>query len=177
MRTLLRALSPLLGLVVAAIGGFVALEVVNAWVRPSGGPLLLPWQAWQAAVRGWAWASVPVRLIAVALSAAGLLLVVLALRAGRREVRLINPAPEITVTTSPRSLARLVGRQVRELDHVAAATVTATAYKISVRVQTHDADDAARSDIAEAVHTLLAELPLTHTPQVSVAVRNAEKPA
>lgn len=177
MRTLLRVLSPLLGLTVAAVGGFIALEIIWAWGRPADGPLVLPWPAWQATLQGWTWTSTAVRLIAAGLIVAGLLLVVLALRAGRREVRLIEPTPEITVTTSPRSLARLVGHRVRELDHVASASVTATPRKVSVRAASRRPADLAAPGIADAVHTLLSELPLAHTPKVSVAVSNTEKPA
>src|SRR5947209_1867760 len=105
MRILLRLLSPLLGLAAAALGVLVALEVIWAWVRPADGPLVLPWPAWQAILRGWNWTSTPVRLSAVGLITVGLLLLVLALGASRREVRLINLAPDVTVTTSPQSLA------------------------------------------------------------------------
>lgn len=177
MRILLRVLSPLLGLAVAAVGGFVVLEVIWAWAGPAGGPLVLPWPAWQATLQGWTWTSTPVRLIAAGLIVAGLLLLVLALRAGRREVRLIDPAPEITVTTSPRSLARLVGHRVRELDHVATASVTATPRKISVRAASRQPAEAATPGITDAVHTLLSGLPLVHTPRVSVAVSNTKRPA
>lgn len=121
MTILSRVLSPLLGLAVAAIGMLVALEVARAWVRPAGGPLTLPWPQWQATLQGWTWTSTPVRLFAAGLFAAGLLLLVLALRAGSRAVQLINLAPEITVTTSPRSLARLVGSQGRDPDNVSTA--------------------------------------------------------
>ncbi|HKR49338.1 MAG TPA: DUF6286 domain-containing protein [Pseudonocardiaceae bacterium] len=177
MRILLRVLSPMLGLAVAAVGGFVAVEVVWAWLRPFDGPLVLPWPAWQATLQEWTWTSIPVRLAAAGLIVAGLLLGMVALRAGRREVRLIDPAPEITVITSPRSLARLVGHQVRELDHVASASVTATARKISVRAASRQPADTATLGITETVHTLLSELPLLHTPRVSVVVRPTEKPA
>ncbi|MGH3935719.1 MAG: DUF6286 domain-containing protein [Pseudonocardiaceae bacterium] len=177
MRILLRLLSALLGLAVAALGLFAALEVSWAWVRPLDGPLLLPWPVWQATLQGWTWTATPVRLIAAGLIVAGLLLVALALGATRREVRLINPAPEITVATSPRSLARLVGHQVRALDHVASASVTATPHKISVRAASRQPADAAKSGITDTVHALLTELPLTHTPQVSVAVTNTTRPA
>lgn len=176
MRILLRGLSPLLGLAVAALGLFVALEVIWAWVRPADGPLLLPWPAWQAMLQEWAWASAPVRLIAAALIGAGLLLVVLALWSGRREVRLTNPAPEITVITSPRSLARLVGNQVRALDHVASASVTASPRKVSVRAVSGEPADVAEPSITGAVHALLSELPLAQTPQVAVAVTGTGKP-
>lgn len=177
MRILLRVLSPLLGLAVAAVGVFLALEVSTAWVRPGRGPLVLPWPAWQATLEVWTWTSTAVRLIAAGLVAAGLLLLVLALRTGRREVRLINPAPEITVTTSPRSLARLIGNHVRDLDHVASASIAATPRNISVRATSRQPADAAIPGITDAVHTLLSTLPLAHVPRVSVAVNKTEKPA
>jgi uncharacterized protein DUF6286 len=176
MRILLRMLSPLLGLAVAALGTFVALEVIWSWVRGADGHLVVPWRAWQVTLQGWTWTSTPVRLIAAGLIVVGLLLLVLALRSGRREVRLINPAPEITVTTSPQSLARLVGHQVRELDHVASASVTATPRKVSVRAASQQPIDAARAGITDAVQTLLSNLPLARTPQVRVTASNTDKP-
>lgn len=175
MRTLLRVLSPLLGLAVAAVGGFVALEVIWFWLRPVDGPLVLPWPTWQVTLQGWTWTSTPVRLIAAGLVVVGLLLLILALRSGRREVRLINPAPEITVTTSPRSLARLVGHYVRELDHVASASVTATPRKVSVRAASRQSPDAARAGITDAVQTLLSDLPLVRTPQVRVTATKTDR--
>lgn len=176
MRILLRVLSPLLGLAVAALGGFVALEIVWAWARPAEIPLVLPWPTWQATLRGWTWTATPVRLLGAGLAVAGSLLFTLALRAGRREVRLVDPAPGITVTTSPRSLARVVGHQVRELDHVIAASVTATPRKITVRAASRHPAGTATPDIAQIVRTLLGELPLARVPRVSVAVRRTEKP-
>jgi hypothetical protein len=177
MRILLRVLSPLLGLAVAALGLFVALEVTWARVRPTDVPLVLPWPARQATLQGWTWTSTPVRLIATGLVVTGLLLLVVALRAGRRAVRLIDPRPDITVTTSPQSLARLVGHRVRELDHVAFASVTATPRKVSVRAASRQPAAAATPHITDAVHALLSELPLVRVPQVSVAVSSVEKPA
>ena len=176
MRPLLRVLSPLFGLAVAAAGLFVVLEVIWSWTRPADGPLLLPWSAWQVTLQEWTWTSTPLRLIAAGLVVVGLLLLVLALRSGRREVRLIQPAPEITVTTSSRSLARLVGHQVRELDHVASASVTATPRKVSVRAASQQPADAARSGITDTVQSLLSDLPLARIPQVRVAVSNTDRP-
>lgn len=177
MRILLRVLSPLLGLAVAGLGAFVVLEVVWAWVRPADGPLALPWPVWQATLQGWNWTAVPIRLLGAGSAAVGLLLLLLALSAGRREVYLTSPAPEVTITTSPRSLARLVGHQVRELDHVASAAVTATARKVTVRAVSRRSAEAATPDIVQAVRTLLSELPLARAPRVAVAVSTTEKPA
>jgi Family of unknown function (DUF6286) len=175
MRILLRVLSPLLGLGVAALGGFMVLEIAWAWVRPADGPLVLPWPAWQATLQEWTWSSTPVRLLAAGLVLVGLLLIVLALSAGRHEVRLINPAPGITITTSPQSLARLVGHQVRGLDHVVSAAVTATPRKVTVRAASHQPVGEATSDIAETVRTLLAGMPLARIPRVAVAVHTTEQ--
>ncbi|MGH3916319.1 MAG: DUF6286 domain-containing protein [Pseudonocardiaceae bacterium] len=175
MRILLRVLSPLLALVVAALGAFVALEIGWAWVRPADVPLLLPWPAWQTTLQGWTWTAVPVRLVGAGLVTISLLLLILALSAGRREVRLTSPAPEITITTSPGSLARLVGHRVRSIDHVAAASVTATPRKVTVRATSRQPADDATADIARSVCTLLADLPLARPPRVSVAVSRTEK--
>ncbi|PZS38143.1 MAG: hypothetical protein DLM62_15360 [Pseudonocardiales bacterium] len=177
MRIPLRALSWLLGGAVAALGAVIALEVGWTWVRPVSGPLILPWPAWQAALQGWTWTGTPVRLIAAGLTIVGVLLLLVALRAGRRELRLTNPTPEVTVTTSPRSLARLVGNHVRELDGVTNASVTATPEKITVRAASRQPADVATPHITDSVRTLLAELPLAGAPRVSVAVRTTGKSA
>ncbi|MDQ2789122.1 MAG: hypothetical protein DLM60_22785 [Pseudonocardiales bacterium] len=177
MRILLRALSALLGLAVVALGAVIALEVVWAWVRPASGPLLVPWLAWQETLTGWTWSGTPVRLVAAGLIVAGLLLLLVALRSGGPEVRLINPVPEVTVVTSARSLARLVGNHVRELEGVASASVTATASKVTVRATSRQPGSDATLQISDSVRTLLAELPLAGAPRVSVAVRTTGKSA
>lgn len=174
MRILLRVLAPLLALAVAALGAFVVLETGWAWARPAEAPLALPWSAWRTTLEGWTWTAVPIRLFGAGLVIVGLLLLVLALSAGRREVRLTSPAPEITITTSPGSLARLVGHQVRGIDHVASASVTATPRKVTVRATSRQPADEATSDIAQRVCTLLSELPLDRPPRVSVAVSRTE---
>lgn len=177
MRIALRMLSPLLGLTLAAFGFLAALEVMWAWMWPSAGPLVVPWPTWLASLEQWNWVSAPVRLIAVGLIGVGLLVLVLDLRTDHRALWLINPAPEVTVTISPRSLARLVARRVRELDHVSSASVTATPHKVSVRAASRQPGDAATSGITDAVRLLLSELPLAHIPQVSVTVSMIGKPA
>jgi hypothetical protein len=177
MRILFRLLAPLLGVAVAALGFFLALEVIEAWAWPTAAPLVLPWPAWQATLQSWTWAAAPVRLLAGGLVVIGVLLLLVALRSGRREVRLVDPAPAITVTTSPQSLARLVGNRVRRLDHVASASVTATPRKVAVRAASREPASTATPDITAAVRALLSGLPLTRIPRVSVAVSRSERPA
>jgi hypothetical protein len=178
MRVLLRILAPLLGLVIAAAGALLVIEVVAAWVRtPATTGLLVPWPDWRASLEALTWADAPVPLIAIGVGVVGLLLMQIGLAARRRDVALTSPTPEVTVTTSPRVLARLVGRRVRATDGVAAATVTATAKKVSVGAQAwNDAGSALRSEVGTSVDTLLDELPLARRPRVAVTVQQRKGP-
>jgi len=133
VRVLLRILSPLLGLLVAAIGVLVALEVATAWLARGSSPLVVPWPAWRASIEALTWASSPVRAVAVGVGVVGLLVLLVGLRARRHDVLLNDPVPEVTVTTSPRSLARAVGHEVRGHADVVSASVVATDRNVTVR--------------------------------------------
>jgi hypothetical protein len=127
VRVLLRVLAPLLGFAVALVGVLVLLEVVAAWLRPDGtGGLVVPWPDWYAALERTAWSDAPVPGIAIGTAVLGLLLLLVGLLARRPDIAVDGPAPEVTVTTSARVLARLVGRHVRGADAVAGASVTAS---------------------------------------------------
>ena len=126
MRALLRVLAPLLGIAVAAAGVLVVIEVVAAWVLPeTNRGLLVPWPDWLATLASLSWNQSPVPGIAIGVGVIGLLLIIVGLAARRREVRLEAPKADMTVTTSPRVLARLVGTRVRDSDDVLSASVTA----------------------------------------------------
>lgn len=176
MRVLLRVLVPLLGLAVAVIGVLVVLEVVAAWVRPTAVTgLVAPWPDWYAAAGRTSWDDFPVAGVAITVAVVGLLLVLVGLLARRADIAVDGPAPEITVTTSPRVVARLVGRRVRSADDVAAASVTASRRTVSVTAQpwtdTGDDDAAAlHQSVRDRVEELLDELPLTRRPRVRVSV-------
>lgn len=178
MRVLLRVLAPLLGLALAAAGVVAVIEVVAAWVRtPATTGLLVPWPDWRTSLEGLTWADAPVPAIAIGVAVVGLLLVLLGLLARRHDIGLTSPTPEVAVTTSPRVLARLVGRRVRATDGVAAATVTATGRKISVGAQAwNDAGSELRSTVGSSVDTLLDELPLARRPRVAVTVQQRKGP-
>ena len=79
-------------------------------------------------------------------------------------------SPEVTVTTSPRSLARAVGHEVRSHADVVSASVVASSNKVVVKAGTLDAPDEVRAAVRERVETLLARLPLARRPRVSVSV-------
>ena len=81
----------------------------------------------------------------------------------------------MTVTTSPRTLARLVGSRVRADDDVYAASVTASARRIAVTAPVgNDAPQEIRETIAGRVGERLDELPLRRRPRVAVSVRERE---
>lgn len=178
MRVLLRILAPLLGLALAAAGVLFVIEVVAAWVRPDATVgLVVPWPDWRATLENLTWADNPVPTIAITVAVVGLLLVMLGLTARRSDVHLDAPSPEIAVTTAPRVLARLVGTRVRATDDVAAATVTASARKVTVSAQSwNDSTPELRGTVASRVDDLLAELPLRRRPRVSVSLQERKGP-
>lgn len=173
MRVVVRLLSPLLGLALAAAGALVVVEVVTAWVRPDGTTgLLVPWPSWRSTAEQATWSDGIVAAVAIGAAVLGLLLVLAGLLARRHDVVLRSPAEGITVTTSPRVMARLVGRAVRASDQVAEASVTATARRIKVRAGGWgEPDDELRRGVRGCVDTVLDDLPLVHRPRVAVSVR------
>lgn len=178
MRVLLRILAPLLGLALAAAGVLFVIEVVAAWGRPAATTgLVVPWPDWRATLETLSWADTPVPAIAIVVAVIGLLLVLVGLMARRSDVTLDGPAPEITVITSPRVLARLVGRRVRATDDVAGASVTASRRKISVAAQGWGGTGPElRGRVRTRVDELLDELPLTRRPRVAVSVQERKGP-
>ncbi|WP_199431691.1 DUF6286 domain-containing protein [Qaidamihabitans albus] len=171
MRILVRLLSTLLALAVAAAGGLLALETAWQWWRPDGAPLLLPWPRWLDALAGLRWDAPVVRLTAALTALTGLVLMLVAAAARRRAVRLHDPATEVSVTMSPRSLARAVGQHVRAQDNVSGATVTANAKKVRVRARSAlEDEEGLRPRLTESVSTLLGDVPLVRHPKVSVVV-------
>jgi hypothetical protein len=178
VRVLLRVLAPLLGLAVALVGVLVLLEVVAASVRPDDGDgLVVPWPDWYATLGRITWSDSPVPGIAIGTAVLGLLLVLVGLLARRPDIAVDGPAPEITVATSPRVLARLVGRRVRAADDVAAASVTASRRRVSVAAEAwNDAGPELADRVRARVEELLDEVPLHHRPRVTVTVQDRKGP-
>ncbi|GAA2800885.1 DUF6286 domain-containing protein [Saccharopolyspora taberi] len=174
MRALVRLITAVLGLALAAAGGLLAVETAWAWAR--GDRLLVPWGAVRSALDSLAWNQPAVMVTAAGVGVVGLVLLLVGFSAGRKEIRLHDPAPEVTVTTDPRSLARLVGHHVRAEDGVAGATVTADRRKVRVRAtarfrQTGDLLDRVTSTVRETV----GELPVQRPPKVSVSLGAAKE--
>ena len=176
MRALVRLAAALAGLVVAAVGGLLVVEVVAGWLAPGATGVLQPWLQVRSALGGLSWSGTPVLVTAAVVALVGLLLVVLSSAAGRKEIRLEEPAPMVTVTTDPTSVARLVGHRVQEDEAVSSASVTATRAKLRVRAlgrYTQIGDS--RSRLVEAARGTVAELPLQRAPRVSVSVSPAKE--
>jgi hypothetical protein len=179
VRVLLRVLAPLLGLALAALGVLTVVEVVAGWIGPvPGNGLTVPWQAWRTTLEDTTWQQSPVPYVAIGVAVLGLLLLLVAFVSRRHEVPLSPPAPGVTVTTTPHTLARMVGQRVRAADPVASAAVTASKRSVSVRAEGWSTEeggtlaDVVRSEVAG----LLDELPLARRPRVSVAVRDLDRP-
>ncbi|MFC5287834.1 DUF6286 domain-containing protein [Actinokineospora guangxiensis] len=171
MRVFVRIVAALLALALAAAGTLLALEVGWLWLRPTEGPLLVPWPDWRDRLAEVSWESTPVQVTAWITAVAGLGLLVAALSARRREVVLADPAPGVSVRTSPRSLARIVGTRVRAEDGVRGASVTATAKKIRVRATSRlVGEEQLRPRLTGVVGDLLTDLPLVRVPRVNVVV-------
>jgi hypothetical protein len=183
MRAVLRVLAPLLALALAAAGVLLVIEVVTAWLRPSlrpdgaGDGVVVPWRAWQATLQELSWRDDPVPAVAIGVGVLGLLLLLVGLLARRTTVGLDGPDPAITVTTSPRVLAQLVGRRVRATEDVAGATVTASGRRVSVSAQGWaGGGEQLRATVESRVAELLDELPLHRRPSVSVSVHERKGP-
>lgn len=173
MRVLLRVLTPLLALALAAVGVLVVIEVVAAWVRPSAtAGLVVAWHEWRAVLEQTTWADNPVPGIAIGVGVVGLFLLLLGLSVRRADI-LFDAPDAMTVTTSPRVLARIIGRRVRAAEDVAAATVTASSRKVTVSAEGWgDAGPDLRTSVEERVGELLDQLPLRQRPRTSVTVQD-----
>lgn len=177
MRVLLRLLSPLLGLVVAAAGALLTVEVITAWLSGAraGYPgLLVPWRSWRDTLGTLTWHSLPSLLGCAATAVLGLVLLLVAGAARRRDIRLADPTAEISMTAAPDVLARLVGQRVRADGEIVTASVTASARRVRVRaVGRGEHPGELRPAVTGQVHELIDDLPLRRRPRVSVRVHAA----
>lgn len=176
MRALVRLITTLLALAAVGAGALLILEVAWAWPQPNAAGLVVPWPRWQTALGRLPWSAMSVEITAAVTAVVGLFLTLLAIGSGRREVRLEDPAPQVTVTTDRRSLARLVGHHVREQDGVASASVSAGRRKVHVRansVFTDIGDLPGR--LSKSAEESVGELPLSKPVSVSVYVSPAKE--
>jgi len=131
---------------------------------------VVPWPAWRTGLEGLTWQSGALRAVAIVVGVVGLFVLIVGLVARRHDVYLADPVPEVTVTTSPRSLARAVGHEVRSHDDVLSASVVASAKRVTVKASTLDPAEDVRATVKARVEETLANLPLARRPRVAVSV-------
>ncbi|WP_211256517.1 DUF6286 domain-containing protein [Actinoalloteichus caeruleus] len=177
MRALIRILTTLIGVAVAVVGALTVIEVLWAWWRPASAPLWIPWPQWLDQASTLTWQGTGPRVTAALVALAGLLLVLLSAAARRHHLALHDPAPDVTVTTSSRSLARVVGHRVRAEPGVRSASVTATRAHVTVRAAAAptDGDDTLRARLLEIVRDLVDDLPLREKPRVTVTIDSSRE--
>lgn len=169
-----RALGPLLALVLTLAGVLVVVEAVGSLAGADH--VLLDWRALRDGAGSQGWSSPTIRLVCLVLAVVGIALIVLTLRGSRTDVALRTGDPALAGTTSRRAVARLVAAAVRGADGVSGA-VDVVVGRAAVRVRvTRSALDAQHpGPLAERVRTAataaLATLPLERTPSVEVAER------
>lgn len=169
-----RALGPLLGLVLTLVGVLVAVEAAGALAGVDH--VLLDWRGVRDGAGSQSWSSPTVRLVSLALAVVGVLLVVLTLRGSRADVALRTGEPALAGTTSRRAVARLVAAAVRGADGVSGTVdVVVARSTVTVRVTRSGLDGNHPGTLTERARTAataaLGTLPLEHTPTVTVAER------
>lgn len=171
MRVLLRLVSPLLGLAVAALGGLVALESAWALARSGSDPLVVPWREWRDDLATHDWNETVVTVVAGFTVGVGMLLLLLASTARRHDIVLTDPSPDVTVVTTPRSVARAVGHRVRTSDGVRSASVTASARRIRVRATSRlYGEEKLHPVLTTRLDELMETIPFERTPKLHVVV-------
>ncbi|TCP55279.1 hypothetical protein EV191_102491 [Tamaricihabitans halophyticus] len=176
MRLFVRLLSGLFGLALLGLGALTVGEVGWSWAWPQRAPLLVPWPSWLRYLDGRHWSDTETLVAAGVLAALGLVLLLASAAAKTRDIRLRDPGTAVSVSTSPRALARLVGRHVRAQDAVSGASVTASAKKVKVKARSRlESAGQLRPRLLDSVRELLAELPLARQPRVTVVVTAARE--
>jgi len=170
---LVRVVGALLAIGVAVCGALLAIEVAWSWAQKGDATLFVAWPRWRAWLEGQSWNSTAVRVTAGILAATGLVLVIIAATARRRDILLQDPATEVSVTTSPASLARIVGQRVRAEDNVSGASVIATATRVRVRASSRlSSEEELRPRLLAVVKATVDGLPLVTTPRITVVVNS-----
>ncbi len=175
MRIVNRMLAAALALTLVVGGLVVALEIVVAGFGAD--PWVLPHDQWYDAGRHSDWNSPDSRWLFLALTAAGVALVVLRL-AQRRPATLLLPATEggPRAEVWRRSLERSLERSVRGVDGVASAKVRLSPSRARIVARKDRlAADTLEPALAEVTRAHLRSLGLPER-QISVRVRDGKRP-
>lgn len=176
MRALVRLLTAVLGLVVAAAGLLLVVETAAAAISPGGAGLLVPWRGASGALGSLTWNTTAALLTCALVAVAGLVLLLVSARSGRHDIRFSDPAPGVAVVTDPRSMARLVGHRVRDRDDISTAVVNSGTTRIRVRATSrfHELGELPQQ-VTESAEAAVRELPLQRAPRLRVSVAPAKE--
>ena len=173
MQLATRLIAVLFALALAALGALLAVEAFWALVQTATDGLLVPWRGIQNTLNSVTWQDPAVRSVSLGVAIVGLLLLALALTARSRDVRLHDPAPEVTVVTDSQSLARLVEHHVQDQDGVTGARVRAKGRRVQVKAAAQfNVTEELRTRVVQAARQAVQHLPLRTAPRVSVSVQS-----
>lgn len=174
MRFAQRVLAPLIALALVAAAVLLVLEVL--WAAFGQPPLVVPWQDAYDNAGKQTWSAVAVRAVAGALTALGVLLLLVALvprRAAR--LRLVPSAPGVDAALTRRGLRTALREAATRVDGVRSARVKLGRRRAKVvatsRLGSADAARELRGDVQTAVTSRLDDIALARAPRVRVTVK------
>ncbi len=179
MRVIERVLSLLLALAIAVGAVLLVLEV--GWAAAGQPPLLVPWHtAYDAGTRD-AWDSGVVRVVAAALTAVGLLLLVVVGKPRRApRLQLAGTTPGVDAAVTRRSLRSTLLDAAQQVDGVSAATASVSTRRAAVTATSRlgDPDTAATltGELETALRARLDALQLAKPPRLRARVRARNDP-
>ncbi len=173
MRVIERFLSLLLALAVVAGSVLLALEV--GWAVAGKAPLLIKWRPAYTSGNTHAWDTAPVRGLAIALLAVGLLLLLATLKPRRApRLKMTSTDPAIDAAITRRSLRATLLAGAKQVDGVSGAKAKVSKRKATVKaVSRLGSADTARGLTGELETTLrgrLDALQLAKTPKLRARV-------
>ena len=173
MRILERFLSLLLGLAVVVGAVLLALEV--GWAVTGKAPLLVQWRSAYLSGTTDSWDSTPARIVAITLTAVGLLLLLVELKPRRASrLQLVSGDPTIDAAITRRSLRASLRNGATQVDGVSGATARVSGRTATVKaVSRLGSADTARSltgELDAALQSRLDALALAKTPRLRTRV-------
>lgn len=171
MRLLNRLLAALLALALLGLALLIVIEVAAHLLND--GPALVPYDTWVERLRTVPWTDTVVRLVAIGAALVGLLLLLSALTARDRRFVLPTELPDLTLTTSPRAVARMLRRRAEMVSGVSSATAVVGRHRARVEAVVPFRDpDQAEYELNQVLSQALGSVPWKHHPTLWVAVQS-----
>lgn len=173
MRVVERFLSLLLALAVVAGAVLLALEV--GWAVAGQDPLLVRWRSAYTSGTTSTWDSTPARIVAVALTAVGLLLLLAELKPRRApRLQMVGTDPAIDAAITRRSLRSTLLHGAQQVDGISGAKVKVSKRKATVtavsRLGSADTARGLTGELEAALQARLDALQLARTPRLRTRV-------